>query len=86
MDKAGIGTILTLIFVVLKLSNLGVVANWSWWYVFLPIIISVTLKTLYIGIAYAYFKYKEKQFNKWIGKMKYKMSFTEFLKQTRKWD
>ena len=35
----GLGTILFLIFLTLKLAGLGVVATWSWWWVFSPILI-----------------------------------------------
>ena len=35
----GFGTILFLIFLTLKLAGLGVVATWSWWWVFSPILI-----------------------------------------------
>lgn len=33
----GLGTILFLIFLTLKLANLGMVANWSWWWVTSPL-------------------------------------------------
>jgi hypothetical protein len=39
----GLGTILFLIFLTLKLGGWGVVATWSWWWVFAPIWIPVTL-------------------------------------------
>lgn len=35
---AGIFGLLTLIFVVLKLAEVGVVASWSWWLVLSPMI------------------------------------------------
>ena len=37
----GLGTILFLIFLTLKLGGWGVVATWSWWWVFSPIWIPV---------------------------------------------
>jgi fatty acid desaturase len=37
----GLGTILFLIFLTLKLAGLGVVATWSWWWVFSPILIPI---------------------------------------------
>ena len=37
----GLGTILFLIFLTLKLGGWGVVATWSWWWVFAPIWIPV---------------------------------------------
>ena len=33
----GLGTILFLIFLTLKLAGLGVVATWSWWWVTAPL-------------------------------------------------
>jgi hypothetical protein len=39
----GLGTILFLIFLTLKLGGWGIVANWSWWWVFSPIWIPVAL-------------------------------------------
>jgi len=39
----GIGTILFLIFLTLKLGGWGVVATWSWWWVFSPIWIPVAI-------------------------------------------
>ena len=38
-DSLGLGTILFLIFLTLKLAGIGVVATWSWWWVFSPILI-----------------------------------------------
>jgi len=42
----GFGTILFLIFLTLKLSGLGVVATWSWWWIFSPIWITLVLAIL----------------------------------------
>jgi hypothetical protein len=39
----GLGTIIFLIFLTLKLAGIGVVATWSWWWVFSPIWISFAL-------------------------------------------
>ena len=39
----GLSTILFLIFLTLKLGGWGVVATWSWWWVFSPIWIPVAL-------------------------------------------
>lgn len=39
----GFGTILFLIFLTLKLGGWGVVATWSWWWVFSPIWIPVAI-------------------------------------------
>jgi hypothetical protein len=47
----GLGTILCLIFLTLKLGGWGVVANWSWWWVFSPIWIPVLLIGIIVVIA-----------------------------------
>lgn len=39
----GLGTVIFLIFLVLKLAGIGQVANWSWWWVTSPIWIPVLL-------------------------------------------
>ena len=39
----GLGTILFLIFLVLKLGGWGVVATWSWWWIFSPLWIPASL-------------------------------------------
>lgn len=39
----GLGTIIFLIFLTLKLGGWGIVATWSWWWVFSPIWISFAL-------------------------------------------
>ena len=39
----GLGTILFLIFLTLKLGGWGVVATWSWWWVFSPIWIPIAV-------------------------------------------
>jgi hypothetical protein len=33
----GLGSIIFVVFLVLKLANIGVVANWSWWWVLAPV-------------------------------------------------
>ena len=38
----GIGTILFLIFLILKLGGWGVVATWSWWWIFSPLWIPIS--------------------------------------------
>ena len=45
---AGIGTILTVVFVVLKLTHL---INWSWWWVLSPVWISFALVLIILAIA-----------------------------------
>jgi hypothetical protein len=61
-SKGGIsiGMVLFLIFLTLKLAKVGVVANWSWWWVTSPlwivpsiIIVSVFLGAIVIGIIKA---------------------------------
>jgi hypothetical protein len=50
----GFGTILFLIFLILKLAGLGMVATWSWWWVFSPILIPlviILIILLIVGIA-----------------------------------
>lgn len=48
----GLGTILFLIFLTLKLGGWGVVATWSWWYVFSPILLPILLLGIIVFIAY----------------------------------
>ena len=50
----GFGSILFLIFLILKLAGLGMVATWSWWWVFSPILIplaAIVIILLIVGIA-----------------------------------
>ena len=42
-DGIGLGTILFLIFLTLKLGGWGVVATWSWWWIFSPILVPLAL-------------------------------------------
>lgn len=39
----GLGTIIFLIFLVLKLTGVGMVATWSWWWVLSPIWIPIVV-------------------------------------------
>jgi ABC-type antimicrobial peptide transport system permease subunit len=48
----GLGTILFLIFLTLKLGGWGVVATWSWWWVFSPLWIPLSLIGILVLIAY----------------------------------
>ena len=48
----GLGTILFLIFLTLKLAGLGVVATWSWWWVFSPLWIPLSLLGVLVLISY----------------------------------
>lgn len=51
----GIGTVLFLIFLTLKLAEVGPVANWSWWWVtsplWIPLALIGTIVAIVIGIA-----------------------------------
>ena len=49
----GILTTLQIVFLVLKLAGL---VDWSWWFVFLPGIISIVLIGILITIMYYYYK------------------------------
>jgi hypothetical protein len=42
-DSIGLGTILFLVFFVMKLANVGDVGNWSWWWVTAPLWIPLAL-------------------------------------------
>ena len=44
----GLGTLLFLIFLVMKLAGIGSVANWSWWWVTAPLWIPAAIV---IGLA-----------------------------------
>jgi hypothetical protein len=48
----GLGTILFLIFLTLKLGGWGVVATWSWWWVFSPLWIPICLLGIVILIEF----------------------------------
>ena len=53
-QSLGLGTILFLIFLTLKLADVGVVATWSWWWVFSPILIPIAaLLVIFIVIGLA---------------------------------
>lgn len=49
-------SILTLIFVVLKLTESGIVATWSWWWVVSPLWISlgVFVSVVFLIVLFAY--------------------------------
>jgi hypothetical protein len=46
----GLGTILFLIFLVMKLAKIGDVANWSWWWVTSPLWIPIVLVLGIMGL------------------------------------
>jgi hypothetical protein len=39
-----------LVFLILKLANVGAVANWSWWWVFSPLWIPVVVGLLIVAL------------------------------------
>ena len=47
----GLGTLLFLIFLTLKLAEVGQVANWSWWWVTSPLWIPLLLGVTILGIV-----------------------------------
>ena len=51
-NSLGLGTILFLIFLTLKLGGWGVVATWSWWWVFSPLWIPLSLIGVLVLISY----------------------------------
>lgn len=46
----GITALVFLVFLVLKLAEIGVVATWSWWWIFSPLWIHALLVVIVIGI------------------------------------
>lgn len=56
----GIASVLTIVFIVLKLVG---TINWSWWWVLSPILIDIGLSiVILIGFA-IYMSYKDKEYN-----------------------
>ena len=55
--KIGIVEILTIVFIILKLTQ---VINWSWWWVFSPVFIIFGLILLYYAITKIIYHYKRK--------------------------
>tara|TARA_B100001063_G_C16232510_1_gene296996 strand:+ start:296 stop:496 length:201 start_codon:yes stop_codon:yes gene_type:complete len=47
----GLGGMIFIVFLILKLGEIGQVANWSWWWVCSPIWIPFVLIMLTFGIA-----------------------------------
>jgi hypothetical protein len=48
----GIGMILFLIFLVLKLAKIGEVADWSWWWVTSPLWIPIVALVIFLVLAF----------------------------------
>ncbi len=59
----GLGTILFLIFLTLKLAELGPVAKWSWWWVTSPLWIPLAfvgiIVAITVGISVILYKFKK---------------------------
>lgn len=51
----GLGTILFVVFLVMKLARIGDVANWSWWWVTSPMWIPVVLFLFIFLVGLLYF-------------------------------
>jgi len=47
----GLGGIVFIIFLVLKLANIGQVANWSWWWVTAPLWLPTSIALAVVGIV-----------------------------------
>ena len=47
----GLGGVIFIVFLVLKLGGIGQVANWSWWWVFSPLWIPFVIVILAFGIG-----------------------------------
>jgi hypothetical protein len=47
----GLGTVLFLIFLVLKLAGIGQIATWSWWWVISPLWIPLSIVLVILAIA-----------------------------------
>lgn len=51
----GLGTILFLIFLVMKLAQIGLVASWSWWWVTAPLWIPISIIGGILLIAFVFY-------------------------------
>ena len=50
-----VALVLTLIFVTLKLAQIGVVASWSWWWVLSPLwIVALIVVATVVGVFFFY--------------------------------
>lgn len=56
----GLSSVLTIIFVVLKL--VGVIA-WSWWWVLSPLWISTILWVIMVAVIFIYYAHEEKKYD-----------------------
>lgn len=63
---AGLGTIVFTIFLVLKLAQIGLVVDWSWWWVFSPfwipvvLIVAIYIIVLFVGGIIVVFKKRDR--------------------------
>ena len=48
----GLGGIIFIVFLILKLAEIGQVATWSWWWVTSPLWIPITFVLGFIGIIF----------------------------------
>jgi hypothetical protein len=48
----GLGTLIFLIFLTLKLGGWGIVATWSWWWIFSPLWIPIALLLIILFIIF----------------------------------
>jgi hypothetical protein len=55
----GLGSLVFLVFLVLKLTEIGPVADWSWWWVTSPLWIPIGLFLTFILIAFIIAKFIE---------------------------
>ena len=53
IELASLGSIIFVVFLVLKLAGIGEVANWSWWWVTSPLWIPLVLAAAIIAIVAA---------------------------------
>lgn len=59
----GIGTVLFLIFLTLKLAEVGPVAQWSWWWVtsplWIPLVLVGVIAAIVVGVGIIAYKLKK---------------------------
>lgn len=60
LKLTSIAFIVFLIFLILKLAGIGIVSNWSWWWVTSPIWVTIIIRITIYSIVF-YFLLKKKQ-------------------------
>lgn len=50
-NGVGLGTLLFLVFLILKLAEVGAVAGWSWWWVTSPLWIPLAIALCFVGVC-----------------------------------